>query len=167
MVEQRPMRDRPLKPRGVRGGEALRPDVETFLKFPDPLIHQMGRAEYRAPRDLAPVQQLPDDQSRLDRLADAHVGSDEHSGNLLLQGHHQGNELIGAGFDRHVSQRPEGSRPRAKLQHRSIAQQPGAVMGSGPSGIRRREERGFRTLQLQGSVEHRRVLAGASKRTQL
>ena len=94
--------------RGRGSRDRCRVDVELGPQFlVDPLLHQMRRAKDSEPGNLAPIDQLSKDEARLDGLAYADVVGDQQPNDRQPQGHHQGHELIGAGFETETGGRSE------------------------------------------------------------
>ena len=69
------------------------------FKFAGPLLDEMGRAQDREAIRLAAVDQLAQDQSGLDRLADADIVGDQQPHDRKAQRHEQRHKLVGTRFE--------------------------------------------------------------------
>ena len=98
-------------------------DVELLGQFALPLLGQVRRAEDGEPLDFAAIEQFAGDEHRLDRFADANVVGDEQPDRVELQGHHQRDELVGAGLDGDAGEAAERAGGGAGGQAGRFAQQ--------------------------------------------
>ena len=64
-----------------------------------PLLRERRAAQHREAGRVALLQQLGRDQSRLHRLADAHVVGDQQPHGVLPQRHQERHELVRPGLD--------------------------------------------------------------------
>ena len=113
----------PLEPgHGAREDE-LGVDVELARQFLLPLLGQVRRAKDHQPPGLSACQELGRDQAGLDRLADADVVRDEHSGLRLLECDQERHELVGPRGHGDAAKRPEGAGATANAETDRIAEQ--------------------------------------------
>ena len=107
---------------GAREDE-LGVDVELARKLFLPLLGQMWRAQDHQPPGLSAGQELGRDQAGFDRLADADVVRDEHSGLRLLEGNQERHELVGPRGHGDAAERSEGAGATANAETDRIAEQ--------------------------------------------
>jgi len=119
-------------PRSSRGAEeavtAAASEVELGVQFAGPLLNQMRRAEDCEAVGLAAIDQLAQDQPRLDGLADTDIVGDQQPHDGQPQGHQQRYQLVGARLECHASGRPERAGAAPERQSQGLGQQPGTIL---------------------------------------
>ena len=117
--------DLPVEARLRVGADDDGLEVELVADFLLPLLAEVRQADDGEAFDLAPLQKLPDDQQRLDGLADADVVGDEQTNRLLTQSHDERHHLVGARAERKLGQSAEWSGAVAERQTGRIVEQSG------------------------------------------
>ena len=144
-------------------------DVELLCQLPLPLLGQRRRAEHRHAVDLAAIEQLSCDQAGFDGLADAHVVGNQHAHRIELQGHHEGNKLVGPGLDGdapEAAKRPGGrpGREPSRVAEQSAGREvPEVLSGREPERRRldrlhRRQNPGYFLVEPAHRAEHEQLV---------
>ena len=128
-----------------------------------PLLGQVGWAEDGHPPNLAAVQEFSRDEACLDRLADANVVGDQEADGVELQGHEQGDELVGPGLDADLGERPERSGTGAEPEPHRISKQAATVEVAELLRVREVEVGGLDRLQRE--IDPGDLVLGATKWT--
>ncbi len=130
-----------------------------------PLLGEVRRAEDGGGADLAAVEELAQDERRLNGLADADVVGDEEADGIEPQGHQEGYELVGPGLDSDGSEGAEGSGGGAEAEAYGVAQEPTrAVVAELGVGIG--EGEGVGDDFFEGEVDAGGLVVGADQGTQ-
>ena len=82
-----------------------------------------GAVEDGEAANLSVVQQFAHDEGGFYGLADTHVVGDKETDGRHLEGHKQGNELVGPGFHCNVAETAEGTCRRAELEPECVPQE--------------------------------------------
>ena len=160
-------RQSPLQPRRRTWPHHFSRKMELSGHVLAPLLAQVRRADHRHLADLATVQQLPGDQQCLHGFAQTHLVGDQHPRHLLLEGHQQRHQLVGAGLQGDVAEAAKRPGTGPELEHQGIAQQQGRTLGTALGRIRWLELGRAHIAALQGPVERGDLAVAAAQRAQL
>ncbi|OQA94683.1 MAG: hypothetical protein BWY25_02701 [Chloroflexi bacterium ADurb.Bin222] len=149
-------------------------EIEFLVQFLLPLIAQIGGTKHRQASDFTAFPQFAGDEQRFNRLAHAHVISNQQAHGIKAQGHQERHELIGARADGDAAQRAQRCRALAQGQPRRLPEQ---VRSDRVSNILWRRGRELRRLRAffgqsvteavgQALVEGHRLIRSAGQRTQ-
>jgi len=129
-------------------------NVELVIELRLPLFREVGRAQDGGLVDLPPVQEFPDQQACLDRLADADIVGDEQADRVELQPHQQRHELVRARLHGDPTERAERPGRSSGADTDGVSQE--ATRGVVPHslGVGQIELRGFDGLQSQVNPGH-------------
>lgn len=164
-VEERlARRSAPFQPAHRARQHQLGRDVELLRQLGLPLLGQVRRAEDSQPAHLAPVEQFPRHQRRLDGLADAHIVGDQQADRVELERHQQRHKLVGPRLDRNAAEGAERSCTGAESQAHRIAQQPARAVIAGSGRIGQLERRWPHLRPFQRQVDPGDLPIGAAQR---
>lgn len=95
-------------------GDGSGADIKAALQFLLPLIDKVRRAKDGEARHFPTIHEFTHNQPGFNGFADTYVIGDQQTGDLLTQRHHQGHQLVHAGFYGDIAKERKGPAPERR-----------------------------------------------------
>jgi hypothetical protein len=135
--------------------------MEALFELGHPLFDEVRRAQDGDPLDVAPIEKLASDESRLDGLANTDIVRNQQTHWIQLERHEKRHKLICARLNGDLTEAAKGPRTSAKREKHRVAEQQCAIMTSLLIRARSRERCISHGLGLEVEMDEGQVILGA------